>query len=450
MHINMRYLVLCFLLFLMLFIISCSSEEGEDDDDDDEDGDGKITPADDEYVVFAWNDLGMHCLNPTYDEAVILPPYNTVWAQVVKRGNPPAIVTEGLTLEYKFAENTYSSGKTDDLGAKFSQFWENAETLFGVTGLVTDTGLNLEDPTVHNGLTGSLAAKDDHFQVNGIPVVPVDDDGTWNPYQDIEITVKKGGDVVASTHAVVPTSDEINCDKCHEAEEGKSAFNDILENHDEEHGTSLLSQKPVLCASCHGSPALGTMEKGAAGIYLSAAIHGAHASRGAQCFDCHPGQQTKCNRSLKHTSEDGNCEECHGSMAEVASSIKDGSRTPWLGEPKCVTCHDGIAEVDTGDALYRNSTGHGGMYCTACHHSPHAMYPAREDIDNYQPVNYQGKAVSIGSCAACHERSRGEGDDEFGEEHGGDNGRKTACNICHTVVPTNTEKWPHSFQWKSR
>ena len=41
------------------------------------------------YVVLAWNDLGMHCLNPTYDTAVILPPYNTVWAQVIQRGNPP-------------------------------------------------------------------------------------------------------------------------------------------------------------------------------------------------------------------------------------------------------------------------------------------------------------------------------------------------------------------------
>ena len=25
-----------------------------------------------EYVVFAWNNLGMHCLNPSYNELVIL------------------------------------------------------------------------------------------------------------------------------------------------------------------------------------------------------------------------------------------------------------------------------------------------------------------------------------------------------------------------------------------
>ena len=44
------------------------------------------------YSVFAWNDLGMHCLNPTYDKLVILPPYNNLMVQVVKRGNPPEII----------------------------------------------------------------------------------------------------------------------------------------------------------------------------------------------------------------------------------------------------------------------------------------------------------------------------------------------------------------------
>jgi hypothetical protein len=49
------------------------------------------------YVVRAWNDLGMHCLNPSYDKLVILPPYNTLWAQVLQRGSPPRIVTQGIT-----------------------------------------------------------------------------------------------------------------------------------------------------------------------------------------------------------------------------------------------------------------------------------------------------------------------------------------------------------------
>jgi hypothetical protein len=49
-----------------------------------------------DYIVFSWNDLGMHCANPSYDKLVLLPPYNTLLAQVVKRGNPPQVVTSGL------------------------------------------------------------------------------------------------------------------------------------------------------------------------------------------------------------------------------------------------------------------------------------------------------------------------------------------------------------------
>ncbi len=396
-----------------------------------------------QYVVFAWNDLGMHCLNPTYDTAVILPPYNTVWAQVVQRGNPPQIVTTGLSVQYRIVNNTISSTK-----GTFGQFWTYVQQLFGTT-LALNTGLNLEDPAIHNGLAGTMVAKGDHFQVNGIPLTPIDDSNVWNPYQVIEVTVKDGtGAVVAQTRATVPTSDEINCAKCH----GANPFLDVLQKHDANEGTSLVSQQPVLCASCHGSPALGQSGPGSAGKYLSEAIHGFHATRGATCYDCHPGTTTQCNRSLAHTAADGNCSNtnCHGSMANIAASIANGSKTPWLVEPKCVNCHTGVAEVDTGTTLYRNAKGHGGMYCAGCHGSPHAMVPSREASDNYQALQYQSKAVTIGSCGACHTGSKGLGTGEFLSEHGS-NGRPTACNICHTAITTiNTTVWPHQYQWKNR
>jgi hypothetical protein len=399
-----------------------------------------------DYVVFAWNDLGMHCLNPTYDKAVILPPYNTVWAQVVKRGSPPQIVTAGLTAEYRIIDNTYSYGKTDNHGGNYGPFWDNCQALFGAT-LVHDQGLNLEDPAIHNGLSGALVLKGDHFQVNGIPVVPVNDTGVWDPYQVIEVTVKNGTAVIAQTRATVPTSNEINCARCH----GTDAFADILTKHDQLHGTTLVSSAPVLCANgaCHTSPALGQSGSGSSG-YLSAAIHGAHASRDAACLDCHPGVTTKCNRSLAHTDATGNCIACHGTLDQVASSIRTGGRIPWVEEPKCSTCHAGIPEVDTGGTLYRNAKGHGGVYCAGCHDSPHAMYPSREASDNYQPLRYQNSTETIGSCGTCHDNSRGEGSSEFGETHGGTGGKATACRVCHTSVPSNTGSWPHEFRWKAR
>jgi hypothetical protein len=422
----------------------CSSSEAPDG------GRAVTIPANAmDYVVFAWNDLGMHCLNPTYDEAVILPPYNTVWAQVIRRGNPPQIVTQGLTVEYRIVDNTYSYGKTDTHGGQFAQFWDNSQALFGVA-LAHDQGLNLEDPGIHNGLSGTMVLKGDHFQVNGIPLVPVNDAGVWNPYQVIEVTVKQGGTVIAQTYATVPTSDEINCARCHGATD---PFGDVLLKHDQLHGTSLVSSTPVLCANgtCHTSPALGQSGEGADG-YLSAAIHGAHASRGAACMDCHPGTVTRCSRSLAHTAPDGNCTTCHGSMDQVASSIESG-RAPWATEPKCqnAACHVGVDEVDTQTTLYRNATGHHGVSCPVCHDSPHAMYPSREATDNYQPVQYQTTVKTIGSCAVCHASSRGAGAGQnFAEAHGGTGGEPNACRVCHTVVPTTTADWPHAYTWQAR
>lgn len=50
------------------------------------------------YVVLAWNDLGMHCYNPDFADLAVLPPYNTLWAQVIRVGDPPQIVTSGITV----------------------------------------------------------------------------------------------------------------------------------------------------------------------------------------------------------------------------------------------------------------------------------------------------------------------------------------------------------------
>jgi hypothetical protein len=175
-------------------------------------------------------------------------------------------------------------------------------------------------------------------------------------------------------------------------------------------------------------------------------------SRPPVCYDCHPGQTTQCSRSLAHTTADGNCTTCHGSLSNVSNTIEQG-RVPWVNEPKCVNCHSGIAQVDTSDTLYRNASGHGGIYCASCHSSPHAMVPSSQMADNYQALQYQGKALPIGDCAVCHNNSKGESNlREYLEAHGGTNPESAnMCYICHTSVNTaNTAQWPHSFQWKSR
>jgi hypothetical protein len=428
-------------LAALLAIVSCSGDSSNNGDDEVDVSPVTVPAASSTYIVLAWNDLGMHCLNPTYDNAVILPPYNNIRVQVIRRGNPPQVVTSGLTAKYRILNNTYSYGKRS-----YGQFWDNSMTLFGAS-LAVNTGLNLDDPNVHNGLAGTMLAKGDHFLASGIPVTPVEDSGAWNPFQVAEIIVSNAtsGAEVGRTQATVPTSDEINCARCH----GGNALFDVLKEHDDEEGTSLVDNRPVLCAGCHGSPALGQTGPGSSGHFLSDVIHSSHADRGASCYDCHPGPTTKCMRSTAHTSADGNCIACHGNMEQVGSSVHSGARLPWLNEPKCSACHAGIAQVDTGSALYRNAEGHGGLGCPACHQSPHAMVPTSQASDNYQAIQLQNRAKALGSCGVCHPDSRGEGMEEFGEAHGGS--RVTACAVCHTAAPkTNTAQWPHQFQWKSR
>ena len=115
-----RYAAICSLLVLS----GCSSGGSGGGENE---GGAPIAAAQAAYIVVAWNDLGMHCLNPSYDNAVILPPYNTVWAQVIKRGNPPQIVTTGVTVEYGIEGNTYSYGK-----GNYGQFWDNMPRSLGL------------------------------------------------------------------------------------------------------------------------------------------------------------------------------------------------------------------------------------------------------------------------------------------------------------------------------
>ena len=76
-----------------------------------------------QYKIIGWNDLGMHCMNESFANLAVLPPYNTLWAQVIRQGPNPEIVTSSVSVEYSIIDNTYSVDKTD--------FWQYAEQLFG-------------------------------------------------------------------------------------------------------------------------------------------------------------------------------------------------------------------------------------------------------------------------------------------------------------------------------
>ncbi len=411
-----------------------------------------------EYVLLSWNNLGMHCISDSDPFWVLLPPANDLFAQLIKRGETPEVVTENIEITYKVDpgfENPSAHVK----------FWEHAQSLFGAQP-AKNIGLS------GNGLSGKmhLAEALHAFEATLIPVVPYNDDGSYNPYPTftIEAIDKQTGRMLAQTRTVAPTSTEMGCRNCHGGQwrvNGKAGFTDetsanILAIHDKRSGTNLLEMaqngKPRLCQSCHSDPVLGT--KGEPGLLnFPAAMHGWHANyltgRGTEaCFKCHPSRPdgpTQCLRSVH--AEKLDCTSCHGFLEDHALSLlkkedqdkKPGARrlmihlkprtvasvahinprTPWINEPDCLNCHANFARADAKtangfnqwtsgpSALYRmRHDNTGRMMCEACHGATHAVYPANNklgrDLDNIQPLQYQRSRNPIGSkrCSVCHTR----------------------------------------------
>ncbi len=308
-----------------------------------------------DYVVLSWNDLGIHVMDPSYENFLIHPPYNTLYAQVIRVGDgstPPEIVTTGITVEYSIPGNSYSAGKTN--------FWDYAE---------------VRDAT------------------------------------RVEL---------ARSNPVIPVSTEMNCLQCHGTE------TDIVTSHGNVPGYSS-SATPIYCTGCHWSPLTGPPECGACHSdpprgdpdYHQAATGrnpgaGYYSERGHSrhdfidnmtpgiegCRKCHPGPETQALRGTMANDFGMICQDCHGTMQDLHESIAAG-RVPFDEEPSCRECHTATYGEPEGQ-LYRHSAGHGGVMCAACHGSPHAIYPSREDRDNANHVALQGHVGTLTECAVCH------------------------------------------------
>jgi mono/diheme cytochrome c family protein len=415
----------------------------------------------DEYVLLAWNNLGMHCISDSYSEWVLLPPANDLFAQLVRRGDKPAVVTEGVEISYHVEPGFEEP-------ARVSIFWEHVESLFGARP-VDNVGL------AGFGLAGAMHENKELncFEAKLIPVEPYPADGGFNPYPlfTVEAREKGTGRLLAVTRAVAPTSTEMGCKNCHGgpwkvdnlAGISQKTGRNVLRSHDRLSNTALAESaaqgKPRLCQSCHPDPVLGA-EGNPALLNLPAAIHGFHANflsgRGSEaCAFCHPNRPdgpTKCLRGV-HAQAGIGCVRCHGYLEDHALSLlkrekEQGKvraerlmthlsprfvddlaavnpRLPWMQEPDCRTCHvDPKVKPDAktslgfnvwtadGNALYRNSLDKtGAMMCIACHNSPHANYPAVNiygaNRDNIAPLEYQGNNRAIGAqgnCSVCHKK----------------------------------------------
>ncbi len=190
----------------------------------------------------------------------------------------------------------------------------------------------------------------------------------------------------------------------------------------------------VLCAACHSTNALGT--RGFPTILpLTSAMHTLHGPQinladgmtldnetdpQKSCYLCHPGVQTKCQRGAMNQTP---CQQCHGNLTQVGQPTRRG----WIDLPACQMCHTNSLRYATtfdspghwrvstdptfatnkdkpvpGAQLYRYSSGHGQLYCSGRHGSPHAEFPTLEINDNLYSQNLQGHTGKIAECTVCH------------------------------------------------
>ncbi len=238
----------------------------------------EIPPFDvknDDYVLLVWNDLGMHCISDCDPWFILLPPANTLEAQLIKRGPLPQFISDGVEIRYKIQEGFENP-------AKHIPFWNYEEIYFGKK-LPENIGLG------GKGLQGTFDYNADRnsFIAEMLPVAPYGDDGSFNPYPlfHLEAVDKGSGDVLIRTKAVAPVSTEMGCRNCHgggwrvngvSGVADETAIN-ILKVHDRMNGTRLyetaLAGKPQLCQDCHADPALGMKGKPEHNNF-SAAMHG--------------------------------------------------------------------------------------------------------------------------------------------------------------------------------
>ncbi len=348
------------------------------------------------YVVLGANDLGMHCIDREFSVYSILPPFNVVRAQVVRRvaGGSPQLMSDSL-IKVAYSPVADAKGSINSTSPGKTIFWDYVAQIFG---MAVPKGQGLlgffmpQDAPTAGPQPLSYVSALRTFAIEGVPIVDKDDAGAENPYPLLRVTAsnKTTGAYLAHLDIVAPVSPETDCQNCHatgqqaakdpgiewftDADKELQTKKNVLLLHDTKNGTSLLTEQPVLCARCHFSPALDLAGAGPQGEQLSHALfsqvmHGYHGNlldfEGepvfppsgdalSTCYQCHPGRVTKCLRGPMATAG-MECRNCHGDMRATggefplaAGGSMDGtndgkSRRPWLDLPRCQSCHTGDA-----------------------------------------------------------------------------------------------------------
>ncbi len=355
-------------------------------------------------TLLGWNNLGMHCMDSDYSVFSILPPYNTIEAQLIVGGQ---LVTNGAgyTLTYQAVADPDGSFNSTAMGK--GNFFTYVAPLYGAA-LAPEMGLagwampgtnNIPqamrfEPT--NQPAPGVSTPVNWFRAEGIPLSPYDDALVKNPYPLMRLVARDAAsNVLATSSIVLPISDEMDCRACHGSGTQSAAQPvagwasdpnpereyrlNILRLHDDRqfalhpalysaalaarglnplglYTNVVANATPVLCATCHASAALGTASFGSI-PQLTTSVHSHHASVAdpishlaldnaldrSACYRCHPGSTTRCLRGAM-----GSAIAADGSMAMQCqschgnlSAVGSANRVGWFMEPTCQSCHTG-------------------------------------------------------------------------------------------------------------
>jgi hypothetical protein len=432
-------------------------------------------------TILGWNNLGMHCMDSDYSVFTVLPPYNTIEAQVIVGGK---LVTNGAGYTVTYQAVADPSGSINSTAIGKGNFYTYTPFLYGA--FAPDQGLagwsmpglaNIPQTNVFETLNEpvhGVFTPVNWWRAEGIPLSPYDDALRKNPYPLMRmIAWNSANQPIATNDVVLPVSDEMDCRACHASGTQAAAQPaagwawdglperdyrlNILRLHDQrqfaQHGAvyagalaannynpaglyrrATADGKPVLCALCHASEALQTAGYPSVPP-LTTSVHSQHATvmdpelkitlndsaNRAACYRCHPGSTTRCLRGAMGSAiaADGSMEmQCQSCHGNM-SAVGSASRVGWIMEPNCQGCHTGTATSNSGQIRYTSAV----IDTNGTMRVPADRTFATTLNTPPTPFNLSLYRFSIGhgglQCSACH----GSAHAEFPSSHANDNVR---------------------------
>src|SRR5512146_1298956 len=83
------------------------------------------------WTVIGWNDLGMHCMDADYSVFAILPPYNTIHAQVIGPDGKVVTAQGAASVGYRATADASGSITTSSIGR--TDFWNTCPQIFNAS-----------------------------------------------------------------------------------------------------------------------------------------------------------------------------------------------------------------------------------------------------------------------------------------------------------------------------